>query len=489
MSDFINSVLMPHANLVISLVAFVVVLLIYLGWRQRINFWFMDAWYTFPVIGRIARLSKDSTHSSRDGWLNAERTLCADYMKFIRLVKEPVFNSHIEYLKKAQDLGRTPTPAWAMIFLVVLVIAEGLGFSYMLGTWMAREGSANTHTMLMIAIVLVLCGILVWVTHSAGHQFHRTSLLRGCFKRYKDQGGEAFSSKPIALKDDQSRDDRDPDYAQCANRVSARPNDQGGYAWVYIAVVAIVAIAVLSTYMRWQNLQGELTRDTAMQTQQASAGNPFANGGVALPKEVTDPQKEADDKVAQDERDATASEGMAAFIMLAFIFVITQIVGCSAGYKYGFAGKESFSAYKETEGFATYDAYLAYYEPIIRLAESRLQTLQQRIEENSHQKLALSKNFLDYFNGSHSNLRAFATSEAAPARPVLHSETVQPPAARPVADPLEAAMSHLDGLSDKAEKLAFIKTLEPAVRDAVTAQLKARKEEQEKLDAQLEGLL
>lgn len=494
MSDFINDVMAAHGGLMSTFAILMLAGVIYFAFKHRIDFWVMDTWYVLPVIGRISRLAKDSTQSSRDGWLNAEKALCADYKKFIHLVKEPVFNSRIEYMKKAHDLGRTPVPAWVMLFLVGLVIAEGLGFSYMLGTWMAREGSANTHTVLMIAIVLVLCGIMVWVTHSAGHQYYRTSLLRGCFKRFKDEGGQGFFRKTIALKDDQSADDDEPDYTQCANRVSERPGDQGSYSWVAIAVIAIAAIAFLSTYMRWENLKGELIRETTAQTQSAAAGNPFANGGLALPSDVTAPQKAADDKASSEARNATQGEGMAAFIMLAFIFVVTQIVGCSAGYKYGFAGKESKGAFKETQGFSTYDAYLAHYEPLIHLAESRLQALQQQLEESSHQKLKLTKTFVDHLSASaesvNTNLRRSLNSEPAAAKPAATVAAI-------AADPLTEALQKLDSLGTKEEKKAFLNTLDQTLMNDVTAALKARKAEEEnrlaaeraQRDAELDSLL
>ncbi len=489
MNDFFDSVVLPNAGVFGGIASALLAAVIYFAFRHRIDFWVMDTWYVLPGIGKIARLAKDTTQSSREGWLNAEKTLCADYKKFIHLVKEPVFDNRIEYLKKAHDLGRTPAPLWVMLFLVALVIAEGLGFSYMLGTWMAREGSANTHTVLMVAIVLVLCGIMVWVTHSAGRQYYRTSLLRGCFKRFKDEGGQGFFRKTIALKDPQSEDDAEPDYTQCANRVSERPGDQGGYGWVIIAVVAIAAIAILSTYMRWENLKGELIRETAMQTQQAATGNPFANGGMALPTEVTAPQKAADEKASGEAREATKGEGMAAFVMLAFIFVVTQIVGCSAGYKYGFAGKESKNAFREIQGFSTYDAYLAHYEPLIHLAESRLQALQQRLEESSHQKLALTKTFMDYLSDSAEagiGLRR-TMNETAP-RPV--PPALQPAAAAPVAaQTVDEILAHLDGLPTKEGKIAFMKTLDGALQDKVAAAVKSRKEaEAARREADLEAL-
>jgi len=214
-------------------------------------------------IGSIAKLAKDTTRGN-DGWMRAEEKLCAIYKPYIILMNESRFNERIEYMRKAADLGRRPTPPWVWVLLVVLVIAEGLGFSYLLGSWMAREGSANTHTLLMFAIVLVLCVILVALTHAAGHQYFRTSLLRACFRRYKDVAGKEYTSQQIALKDKQSIDDAQPDYIQCANRVAKHSHDKGSYAAGIIAILAIAFIAIASTAMRWHNLEGELIRESSI---------------------------------------------------------------------------------------------------------------------------------------------------------------------------------------------------------------------------------
>ncbi|MCH4590639.1 hypothetical protein, partial [Achromobacter xylosoxidans] len=42
---------------------------------------------------------------------------------------------------KASDKGQKPAPLFIWALLVVLVIAEGIGFSYMLSSWMASEAS------------------------------------------------------------------------------------------------------------------------------------------------------------------------------------------------------------------------------------------------------------------------------------------------------------------------------------------------------------
>ncbi len=444
----INSFAAANAQLLWALVAIASAIIILS--QQRMRFWLRDFWVTLPWIGTIARLSK-ITDKGNDGWMAAEEKLCAIYKPYISLMPERKFNQRIEYMRNAGDLGRTPMPAKLKALLFMLVIAEGLGFSYILGTWMAREGSANTHTMLMVAIVFVIGVILVFVTHAAGHQYHRTTLLRSCFKRYKQKNGDEYASKTIALNDDQSTDANEADYTRRLNRVANDHHDIGSYSWSWVAGIFIVVIFVLSTVMRISNLESELSRESSQQSQ-VSESNPFAE---ALPAEVMAPQQEADKKARDDIAASTGMEGMAAILMLGFIFVVTQIVGFGAGYQYGFVGTETYKsaeganafwfwaqkdgAYADTGGFSTYDSYWQTFQPLVDLVNGRLKDLQQRLKQNSHENLKLSKSFLNYLEEQQTNTNATranldrthesqpTVSKVTPVEDIVNSRNVSPP--------------------------------------------------------------
>lgn len=330
--------------------------------------WWTNTWYS---LWKTNSLAKDNTRYSKNkDWTNSERTLCDDYKEFVHFLDRSEFNKRIEYLRKAGDIGRTPLPTWMLLLLAPLLIAEGLGFSYLLGTWMAMEGSENTHTVLMIAIVFVLATILLFVTHQAGHQLYRSNLIKRCNKEWRDDGQPGkFQSKSIGLNDAQlgnGSDDNEPHYTQCVNRVGT----SGSYVMVGIAIASIIFIAVASTYMRVKHQQAVMTQETVGVAVSAEAvGNPFASAGV--PSDLAIPQAEADNKGKEDANNSTKDEGLAAFLMLAFIFVVTQIVGISAGYKWGFAGKESKKAYGGIYGFSTYEDFVGFYEPIIQTAQAQ----------------------------------------------------------------------------------------------------------------------
>jgi hypothetical protein len=381
-----------YANFSFVVLTFGLTLAIYFAFRYQVNFWWLNFWYSLPFFGKLARLSKDATRSSIPGWLRGEETLCADYCTHITTTSEGEFRKRLVYMRKAQDLGRKPLPGWMVVILATLLVAEGLGFSYLFDTWIAREGSANVQTSLTLAIVLVICTILVVLTDAAGHQLYRTGLIRRSDKEWHDHGQQGdFRSVEVTLDDDQVIDDRASPYTQTVNRIGTT----GGYAIVGITVAAIVAIAGISTWMHVSHLGSKMIHSTLAPAATSSEGDPFATG--AVPAQLTRPQQEADVPAKAQALSSEKSKSLASFIMLAIIFIVTQIVSIYAGFKYGFGGKESEAAFKGTRGLSTYDDYMDRVEPMVQAAQARLQTLQRNLSAlGGNIKLNLHKTFDDY---------------------------------------------------------------------------------------------
>lgn len=507
MMDFIQANLGPA----IWCVVLVLLAVGAFSFRSTLEFWLNHWKYTFPVLGKTARLSRHGIHG-KDGWTDSERTLCGDYNKFISYLSKAEFSKRNEYIAKSDDSGRSPTPLWLLTLLTVLVIAEGLGFSYLLGSWMARDGSANTHTLLMVAIVFVLCVIMVFLTHVAGHQLYRSNLVARCRKQWKqDKSQERFSSRKVKLDDNQSVDDGEPDYTQVANRVGTSHS----YFMVGLTVAVVIVIAGTSTWMRWSNLNAEQTREAMGVSQGADAGNPFATAN-SMPAELVASQKATDDRAKAEESSSTRSEGAAAFITLAVIFVVTQIVGIFGGFAWGFGGRESLAAWKTTKGFNTFEDYNNYYAPFRAIAQSQLENLQKRLAENADiSGKTFSKTFRDYVR-DHRNFTDLESGlvrspAGAPTFDVLEPQaTAQQVTSRRVATDtptkvvgasiaasyevstnatIDALVTKIEAESDVARKKELIFALDETVRAEVVNAIKLRKERAEKAKLALESEL
>jgi hypothetical protein len=358
--------------------ALFLVIAIYLYVRPH-PFWLNDLIYRFPLVGKLARYSTDPAEEVPGGWLNVELTLCADYARYVTSLSRREFDNHIEYLRKAHEIGRRPLPAWGWMLVTALVAFEGLAFAYILGSWISIDSSENQRLLFMLAIVSVLAILLVSLTHKAGHQLYRTKLLQACRRALKEKRGPHFFSRPIALSEKQSIDDSEPPYVQCTNRIVTRHDDYGGRFWIWSATLFVLIIAIGATWLRIATL------DSANNTELLQDIFGGLEGGAAEPSAM--------------------SNRTAAFIsfgMLAVIFVITQVVAVGLGYNYGFAGRESLAAYTQTGGHPNYESYWRQIQHRMNIANSRLQSLQRLMEEASV-PISWQYNFFDYIRREKDN--------------------------------------------------------------------------------------
>lgn len=376
MTDILNYLFSSSAWWIWLLLAVVIAAGIYI---RHDSFVLTDLTYRFPVIGKLSRYSRDYSETNRGGWLNAEASLCHDYARHVTALSPTDFERNSEYLRHAYDHGRKPMPLRILCLIVILVVMEGVGFAYMLGSWMALESTQSERLALTAAIVIVLAAILVWVTHSAGHQLYRTRLLRGCFQQYQASAIQSdtkdrpkvFSSEIVALSSDQSVDAAYPPHVRCANRVITRPDDLGSFAWVWLASILVVTIAVMSTILRMETLHG-----TDLLTSQLAGG--FEGG---------DPEAQ---------RAAQETAALTSFAILAVIFIVTQMVGMGVGYWYGFAGKQSPQAYHAITGAADYETYFGPIRRRMSIADLRLTTLHRLMEKRLPHEIQWERDFYEF---------------------------------------------------------------------------------------------
>lgn len=141
------------------------------------------------------------------------------------------------------------------------------------------------------------------------------------------------------MNDPPGIDSNKPPHVQCANRVAHRSDDIGGRAWLWVAAALILIIAAGSTYLRIQTLAAsEIAASTDVGAALFGNAPPAAAAG----------DSDAIAKAAQHNASLTA------YMMLAAIFVTTQIVGIGVGYSYGFAGKQSHDADRFHQGLSEF---------------------------------------------------------------------------------------------------------------------------------------
>jgi hypothetical protein len=490
-----------------SIVSVMIALCVMVLLWDKIAWWWHNTWYSFPLIGRIARLSTDlNQDSSNHQWFKAERTLCLDYKKFIRVVDEHDFQQKITYLTKAGDNGRHDTPGWIWILTFAMVFVEAMGFAYVLAGYTLPGASENLQQTGAYGIAFLISVILVALTHLSGHELYKSSRIARARKEWVENGRQGpFQSAVIPLAADQSKDDNLPSYTQLANRVGTHAS----YMITVATGVFVLLVAVGATFVRGEVLEKQLHQTVTGQIKaiEAAPSDGLDMSKIALPEADKAQDQAADKKAIQDEVSIDRSGGWATFVILAFVFVFLQLLGVIFGFKWGFAGANSREAYRAIGRgrFATYGDVREHVASIADVAQAKLGTLQQRLMDRNakhgNQGVHLTGNFYKFLDEERA--RQYASTEqnqvlvqqhaarmaaasvpaVATAPAVAQSPGVaEVPPGVTVQTSLEAStealVAKLDAIGDKEQKLAFIAQQPPSVQEAIKNFLRARKDAQ-----------
>lgn len=497
MKEFIST----YPALAWSIVSVMLALVVVATLWQQLKWWWFNTWVNFPVIGRIATLSRDANEDvSYPGWFSGERTLCQEYKNFVHVQDEHDFNEKVTYLTKAGDNGRRNTPGWIWLLTVSMVFVEALGFSYVLAGYTIPGASENLQQTGAYGIAFLISVILVAFTHFAGHELYKSGRIKHARREWvEDKRRFKLSTGTIPLARPQNSDDDMPAYTQLCNRVGAHPS----YLISIATLIIVLLIACAATYVRGQVLEKELVARITQTSKQIDSGNQAAadsldmsKASLRLPDADVAADHDADKKVAADEANIDRHGGWATFIVLAFVFVFLQLLGVIFGYRWGFAGQNSAEAFRDIGSgrYSSYSAVREAYRRVADTAQARLAVLQQKIMiKNSNVGTSgqhLSKTFRDYIQETRIAEQAERQNERQHTAAVKQQAGAAP-APLPPSD-LAAVLARLEALGeDKPAKLALLSTLPAELHDQVVTALKQQKEEKARRarNAELEDLL
>lgn len=500
-----------------SIVSVMIAMVVMVALWDKLKWWWLNTWVSFPMIGRLATLSKDLNRDTMDNaWFKAEKALCRDYKEFIRIQDEHDFNEKIEYLTKAGDNGRKPTPTWIWLLTVAMVFVEAMGFSYVLAGYTLPGASENLQQTGAYGIAFLISIILVALTHFAGHELHQSTQIKHARREWAEEGRKnKFMTGTLPLAKPQTTDDGQPSYTQLANRVGTHES----YKIAGLTVVFVVIVAVFATYVRGQVLEKTLHEEVVGKSVQMNIASPSnadglnmavkAVGNPTLPDADVTQNQAAKDKAVMDEINIDRHGGWGTFIVLAFVFVFLQILGVIFGYRWGFAGQNSAAAYRAIGGgrYTTYADVREHYKEIADTAQAKLESLQQKLMDRNAQigtdGMHTSKTFYDFMDVSrqedsrdHASQRQHTAQNAA-----LRQATVTPVAPAPsinastVPLTVDEAVRQLESLQGKDAKKDYIHSLPQSLQVDVLNAIKFNKEAEKanaartQLDAELDELL
>ncbi len=492
----------------------------------------MNAWMNFPVIGKIARYSRD-TYRARgyEGWLRSELFLCLDYKRFLRDISEQDYNEKVEYLALAGDSGRSQMPGWMWPLITLMVLVQAVGFSDLLTGLTIPVLNESLRQNNVYGIALLISGLLVFLVFSAGHELYRNGRINDARREWQRSGRKSeLRSGSVPLSKPQNIDADYPEYTRRLNRIGSTA---AGYKVSIGAIVFVAMVAIGAIYAHVQALQ-KIQVAAASQTQKIE--KPVtASAGLDISAEMPLSASGVSNDV---------NSGWSAFIEIAFMFAGLQLLCVYFGCRWGFAGQQSAQAFRAIGAgkFASYEQLMNYNHDISETAEIKLEELQQRIMQrlakNGDNKIRSgSHTFQDFIQEqrerqtrnrerqrAQTRLEAIALADKAAldreSESIMQSQLKEPNAvskieaapqlasevtdeAKPVAEPqandtilaprmkqpprvLEMALHQVSSLKSMDNKMAFIKTLPEALQSEVLAALNIPQANQQGAEARPE---
>lgn len=386
-----------------SILAILVILIfISYAWEQ-VKWWWLNTWMSFPLIGRIPRLSKDLQLINNGPWFQSERAICSAYQEYVNVIAEKDYKNMCAYLAYVDDHGRTPMPKWLLLALVLMVVIEALGFSYVLAGFTIPGASENVQQYGTFGIAIMVSFVLLLWTHKMGEELYQNSIRNTCNRLWVNDRSEKkplnIRTQTVSLEEPQDIDKDKPDYTRILNRgeVDYLPK----YTNTIVGAILIIAVAIGATYVRIQVLDQMLSNEVVSKSEQIHLSGDSLDMGADVKLPAADKAMDiaANNKALENSVDIERHGGWGTFIVLAIIFLGLQWLSTHLGKEHCFYGKDSKKAYKSVGKYTSYADVVAHYNYVCRVAQNKLHDLQQRMVVNGSRegaRITPSTKFLDF---------------------------------------------------------------------------------------------
>lgn len=405
--DSLSAFLMMHRVAVGLILSTMVMLVAIMVWWSKVSYFCMNVAYAFPVIGRNASRSKKPAITDKDGWMDSETRLCADYHAYYNeLNKSPDFYDKCrDYLNKVHETGRREKGFLLWLLVIGLIFFEAVGFAYVLAPFMVQNISANVAGMLAWFTAFLLSVAAVFFTEMAGREMHHSGLIKKIRAWYEQSRTprDLEASTDVDL-DRTYRDNDDPNYLKLLNRVDCNARVTPKYTWtticlIYVLAIAIGAFAIRNYSLKSMEVDVISNPDAFAQVQGGDAKLP--DSPFELPAESTQENQSADQTSAHDKMEAIRAASLTTYIILSVIFLGIQGVGIILANRFCFAGKQSGQAWHYTRGFNNAQEFANHFqnlrERVARDAQAKLTALQSnlasRVTTSGHEREHLLKGF------------------------------------------------------------------------------------------------
>jgi hypothetical protein len=149
------------------------------------------------------------------------------------------------------------------------------------------------------------------------------------------------------------------------------------YTLSAITVIMVIAVGIGAAFVRGQVIEQELVLESSLR---AKAVQRF---DLDAPAATRGSPAAGEQPLFQQELSIKRRGGWATLIILSIIFFFLQLLGIFFGYRYSFNGRLSKDAYRalKADRFSSYSELLQYYDRVADIAQSKVERLQQLIEQ------------------------------------------------------------------------------------------------------------
>jgi hypothetical protein len=338
----------------------------YTNW-DSLSLWWKNFKYNNFLTGKVRSLAKNPDVNGR--WFHSENVVCRDYHELYGKVYKDgdFYDACKEYLAVVGESGRKPLGPFMLIGLFTVLILEAWGFSYTMSGFIDLSASENTRVIITGIVAFAFAVILAFLTHLMGHELYRNGIVKRIRNNWKaDESKDKLKTLDFVEKDFEISDDRDvnkPVYQRRLDRLDVGDDPRVKHGFTTLAVVAVVVIGIIITFVRIKTLEVAQTQDAMCMTGESATGgasvslDDLYSDTPAPPIAAVETSKAAQEKGESEICKATKEGSWATFGMLAILFLVLQAFATWFSHKYGFVGKHSKTAWGNTNKYKTKAQY------------------------------------------------------------------------------------------------------------------------------------